>query len=82
MQCPYCKKEFTASPWAHVAKQGVTMVVVYLWWRQIVHTWDNEPYIMAGIFLTMIALAFLGEKAIPFLQGLPFIKRFANGRTK
>lgn len=66
MECPHCKREVRAhaNPWIVVVQQLVVLAVISFWFSWTVNTWDDEPYVLAAIFVTMLGLAFGKEKAL------------------
>lgn len=70
MKCPHCKETFVASPWVVLVQQLGTLVVVTFWFSWIVGSWDDEPWVLAAIFVTMLSFAFAGEKGIEVARRL------------
>ena len=66
MRCTHCQKDIHVNPWIVLLHQVCVLAVVTFWFYQIVDTWDNEPYILGAIFVTMLGLAF-GKDKVPEL---------------
>lgn len=73
MNCPHCRKAIAKSPWIVLLQQLGTLGIVTFWFSRIVGTWDDEPWVLAAIFVTMLSFAFGGEK------GLEFARNFLRG---